>query len=99
MPCGDAQNPPSQWVCSDHPGARWEVNNPLTNNYYRILITDPTTNRLIIAPYSMSHTLSNVTMPKSLEPMAMVTPFTPKVCSPYPWTIIVPHSHHSKSPF
>src|SRR6266699_1489079 len=51
MPCGDAQNPPSQWVCGDHPGTRWEVNDPLTNNYYRILITNPTTNHLIVAPY------------------------------------------------
>jgi hypothetical protein len=29
----------------------WELNDPLTTSYYRVLIPDPTTNRLIVTPF------------------------------------------------
>jgi hypothetical protein len=50
-PQGGVQSPPSQWVCGDHPGAGWEVNDLLTRAYYRILIPNPVTNHLIVTPY------------------------------------------------
>jgi hypothetical protein len=50
-PQGDSTHPPSQWVCGEHPGMGWELNDPLTTSYYRVLIPDPTTNRLIVAPF------------------------------------------------
>src|SRR6267154_2660744 len=50
-PQGDSTHPPSQWVCGEHPGMGWELNDPLTKSYYRVLIPDPTTNRLIVAPF------------------------------------------------
>jgi hypothetical protein len=50
-PQGDSMHPLSQWVCGEHPGMGWELNDPLTTSYYRVLIPDPTTNRLIVAPF------------------------------------------------
>jgi hypothetical protein len=49
-PQGDSTHPPSQWVCGEHPGMGWELNDPFTTSYYRVLIPDPTTNRLVVAP-------------------------------------------------
>src|SRR6267154_1531324 len=60
---GDSTHPPSQWVCGEHPGMGWELNDPLTKSYYRVLIPDPTTNRLIVAPfisYSIQSTKAEV---------------------------------------
>jgi len=62
-PEGDATHPPSQWVCGEHPGMGWELNDPFTTSYYRVLIPDPTTNRLIVAPfisYAIQHTKAEV---------------------------------------
>src|SRR5882757_2041817 len=62
-PQGDSTHPPSQWVCSEHPGMGWELNDPLTKSYYRVLIPDPTTNRLVVAPfisYSIQSTKAEV---------------------------------------
>jgi hypothetical protein len=50
-PQGDANHPPSQWVCGEHPGMGWELNDVFTTSFYRIQIPDPTTNRVIVAPY------------------------------------------------
>ena len=50
-PQGDATHPPSQWVCGEHPGMGWDLNDPFTTIFYRIQIPDPTTNRVIVAPY------------------------------------------------
>jgi hypothetical protein len=50
-PQGDATHPPSQWVCGEHPGMGWDLNDPFTTTFYRIQIPDPTTNRVIVAPY------------------------------------------------
>jgi hypothetical protein len=50
-PQGNSTHPPSQWVCGKHPGMGWELNDPLTTCCYRVLIPDPTTNRLIFAPF------------------------------------------------
>jgi hypothetical protein len=60
---GDSTHPPSQWVCGEHPGMGWELNDPLTTSYYRVLIPDPTTNRLIVAPfisYAIQHSKAEV---------------------------------------
>jgi hypothetical protein len=41
----------------------WELNDPLTTSYYRVLIPDPTTNRLIVAPfisYAIQHSKAEV---------------------------------------
>src|SRR6267154_536770 len=60
---GDSMHPPSQWVCGEHLGMGWELNDPLTKSYYRVLIPDPTTNRLIVAPfisYSIQSTKAEV---------------------------------------
>jgi hypothetical protein len=50
-PQGDETHPPSQWASGEHPGMGWELNDMLTTNFYRIQIPDPTTNRIIVAPY------------------------------------------------
>ena len=50
-PQGDATHPPSQWVCGEHPGMGWELNDSFTTTFYSIQIPDPTTNRVIVAPY------------------------------------------------
>ena len=50
-PQGNSTHPPSQWVCGEHPGIGWELNDPLTTNFYRVTIPDPTTSRLIVAPF------------------------------------------------
>ena len=50
-PQGDSTHPPSQWVCGEHPGMGWELNDILTTSFYRFQIPDPTTNRIIVAPY------------------------------------------------
>ena len=34
-----------------HPRQGWELNDPLTKNYYTFLIPDPSTKRLIVAPF------------------------------------------------
>jgi hypothetical protein len=57
-PQGDSTHPPSQWVCGEHPGMGWELNDPFTTSYYRVLIPDPTTNRLVVAPY-ISYAIQN----------------------------------------
>ena len=44
-------HPPLQWVCGDHPGMGWELNDMLTTNFYRIQIPNPTTNCIIVTPY------------------------------------------------
>ena len=62
-PQGDSTHPPSQWVCGEHPGMGWELNDPLTTSYYRVLIPDPTTNHLVIAPfisYAVQHSKAEV---------------------------------------
>src|SRR5882757_7161019 len=62
-PQGDSTHPPSQWVCGEHPGMGWELNDPLTKQFYRVLIPDPTTNRLVVAPfisYSIQSTKAEV---------------------------------------
>ena len=38
-------------VCGTHPGQGWELNDPLSKNYYRFLIPDPSTKRLIVTPF------------------------------------------------
>ena len=48
---GDDMHPPQMFVCGVHPGQGWELNNPFTKNYYRFLIPDLSTKRLIIAPF------------------------------------------------
>jgi hypothetical protein len=50
-PQGDSTHPPSQWACGEHPGMGWDLNDPFTTTFYRIQIPDPTTNRVIVAPY------------------------------------------------
>jgi hypothetical protein len=50
-PQGNSTHPPSQWVCGEHPGIGWELNDPLTTNFYRVTIPDPTTSRLVVAPF------------------------------------------------
>ena len=50
-PEGDDMHPPQMSVCSTHPGQGWELNDPLSKNYYRFLIPDPSTKHLIIAPF------------------------------------------------
>jgi hypothetical protein len=62
-PQGDSTHPPSQWVCGEHPGMGWELNDPFTTSYYRVLIPDPTTNRLIVTPfisYAIQHSKAEV---------------------------------------
>ena len=85
-------HPPSQWVCGDHPGMGWELNDMLTTNFYRIQIPDPTTKWIIVTPYisfSIQHEHAEVqgTYGKGypihnrrLEPIPMdyyCPPFTP----------------------
>ena len=50
-PEGDDMHPPQMSVCGVHPRQGWELNDPFTKNYYRFLIPDPSTNRLIVAPF------------------------------------------------
>jgi hypothetical protein len=50
-PQGNSTHPPSQWVCGEHPGIGWELNDPFTTNFYRVTIPDPTTSRLVVAPF------------------------------------------------
>src|SRR6267154_110148 len=60
---GDSTHLPSQWVCGEHPGMGWELNDPLTKQFYQVLIPDPTTNRLVVAPfisYSIQSTRAEV---------------------------------------
>ena len=38
-------------VCGPHPGQGWDINSIGTKNYYRLLITDPSLGRNIVAPY------------------------------------------------
>src|SRR5882757_5414575 len=62
-PQGDSTHPPLQWVCGEHPGMGWELNDPLTKQFYRVLIPDPTTNCLVVAPfisYSIQSTKAEV---------------------------------------
>ena len=57
-PEGDDMHPPQMTVCSTHPGQGWEINDPLTKNYYRFLIPDPSTKLNIVTPfitYSFAH--------------------------------------------
>jgi hypothetical protein len=48
---GDSTHPPLQWVCGEHSGMGWELNDPFTTSYYRVVIPNPTTNCLVVAPY------------------------------------------------
>ncbi len=50
---GDDQHPPQLSVCGQHPSQNngWIINQPGTRDYYRLLITDPTTNANVVAPY------------------------------------------------
>ena len=50
-PQGDKEHPPSQWMCGDHPGKGWVLNDPFTISYYRLPIPDPSTGNLIITPF------------------------------------------------
>jgi hypothetical protein len=50
-PQGNSTHPPSQWVCGEHPGIGWELNDPLTTNFYQVTIPDSTTSRLVVAPF------------------------------------------------
>ena len=50
-PKGDDMHSPQMTVCGTHPGQGWEINNPLTKNYYRFLIPDSSTKCNIIAPF------------------------------------------------
>src|SRR6267154_2358041 len=62
-PQGDSTHPLSQWVCSEHPGMGWELNDLLTKQFYWVLIPDPTTNCLVVAPfisYSIQSTKAEV---------------------------------------
>ena len=57
-PEGDDMHPPQMTVYGTHPGQGWEINDPLTKNYYRFLIPDPSTKCNIITPfitYSFAH--------------------------------------------
>ena len=62
-PQGDNAHPPAQWFCGEHPGLGWELNDPLSTSYYPATIPDPTTNRLVVAPfvrYAISRAKSEV---------------------------------------
>src|SRR6266852_5134383 len=50
---GNDQHPPQLSVCGQHPGQKegWIINQSGTRNYYHLLITDPTTNANVVAPY------------------------------------------------
>ena len=48
---GDDMHPPQLQVCGAHPGQGWYLNTYGTIQYYRFLIPDPSTKRLIVAPY------------------------------------------------
>ena len=50
-PQGDQTHPPAQWFCGEHPGQDWELNDALSTRYYPATIPDPTTNRLVVAPF------------------------------------------------
>ena len=50
-PEGDDMHPPQMSVCGTHPEQGWELNDPLSKNYYRFLIPDPSTKHLIVAPF------------------------------------------------
>ena len=50
-PEGDDMHPPQMAVCGVHPEQGWELNDPLTKNYYRFLIPDPSTKQLVVAPF------------------------------------------------
>ena len=44
-------HPPQIHVCGPHLGQGWDVNSIGTKNYYRLLITDPSSGRNIVALY------------------------------------------------
>ena len=50
-PEGDDMHPLQMSVCGTHPKQGWELNDPLSKNYYRFLIPDPSTKCLIVAPF------------------------------------------------
>ena len=50
-PEGDNMHPSQMTVCGTHPGQGWEINNPLTKNYYRFLIPDLSPKCNIVAPF------------------------------------------------
>src|SRR6267154_1338935 len=87
-PQGDSMHPPSQWVCGEHPGMGWELNDPLTKQFYRVLIPDPTTNCLIVAPfisYSIQSTKAEVQATYSKD-----YPIHNRVLQPIPVDYICP---------
>jgi hypothetical protein len=86
-PQGDSTHPPSQWVCGEHPGMGWEMNDPLTTTFYRVLI--PNTPPTASLSLHSSHTLSSVTRLKSKPLTVRATPFTTASYSPSPWTTFV----------
>ena len=61
-PEGDDMHPPQMAVCGVHPGQGWKLNNPFTKNYYRFLIPDPSTKRLIVAPF-VTHSFADYRAP------------------------------------
>ena len=50
-PEGDDMHPLQMSVYGTHPRQGWELNDPLSKNYYRFLIPNPSTKRLIVAPF------------------------------------------------
>jgi hypothetical protein len=98
-PQGDSTHPPSQWVCREHPGMGWELNDPFTTSYYRVLIPDPTTNRLIVAPYilyAIQHSKAEVQATYSKG-----YPIHNRVLQPIPMDYICPplHQQNGKSSY
>ena len=61
-PQGDDMHPLQMSVCGMHPGQGWELNNPLTKNYYRFLIPDPSTKCLVVAPF-VTHSFADHGVP------------------------------------
>jgi hypothetical protein len=50
-PTGNEDKPPSWGICGEHPGPGWELNDPLTRNFYKFLIPDPYTGHSVVAPF------------------------------------------------
>ena len=88
-PEGDDMHPPQMNVCGVHPGQGWELNDPLTKNYYRFLIPDPSTKRLVVAPF-VTHSFADRGAPMISGTYGQGYPIHTRPLTPTPTNYINP---------